>query len=325
MDGSIFSNKLQTGDILVFQKTPNQKTEKFPFPRVVDWFDRFFTITNVRFKPIIHPKEEGFTLELTVKDTPETIKATLARHLKIENPACIKLTAPGKDGNPIKKRAEECLQPPLLSPDRKQLNIIFFQILPLDLSTLDLNIPEFRVYFRDVYKKIQQNQASFYYRRGDLVSDLLKSIKATLIDSINKNIQYFRLIGTKRSRCEFCFNSTDINRHEIEDLEEELEWIVEEIPEDQRKPNTRLIVVGFLKEGRRLTQKPFHLKFIKGEKILALSERIKVMLKYDQKVKVIRIMNGRTMKEDSDSEKVHWKFMERGDFYVIEKQERSRS
>ncbi|KAE9447955.1 hypothetical protein C3L33_20144, partial [Rhododendron williamsianum] len=134
-------SQLEDGDIICFQKAPQVgSSEQCRYPDVPSFLEYVHNRQVVRFRSLEKPKEDEFCLELSKLHNYDNVVEKVARHLGLDDPSKIRLTAHNcysqqPKPQPIKYRGVEHLSDMLVHYNQTS-DVLYYEVLDIPLPEL---------------------------------------------------------------------------------------------------------------------------------------------------------------------------------------------
>ncbi|KAK1419677.1 hypothetical protein QVD17_28933 [Tagetes erecta] len=135
-------SQFEDGDIICFQKVVNvESINTLRYPDVLSFLEYFHNRQVVRFHALEKPREEGFSLELSKRDSYDVVVERVSRHLNLDDPSKIRLTPHScyfqqPKPQPIEYRGIECLSM-MLTDYNQTSDILYYEVLDIPLPELE--------------------------------------------------------------------------------------------------------------------------------------------------------------------------------------------
>lgn len=242
-------NQLEDGDIICFQKAPKAGSdEQFHYPNVPSFLEYVHNRQVVRFRLLEKPKDDEFSLELSMLHTYDDVVIKIAQHLGLSDPSKIRLTSHNcysqqPKPQPIRYRGVEHLSN-MLNHLNQTSDILYYEIL-------DIPLPEFQCLKSlkiaiHLATKDEVVISTIRLPKQSTVEDVLNDIKPKV--ELSHPDAQLRLLEVFYHKIYKVFSPSE----KIENINDQYWTIrVEEIPEEQKNlgPHDRLIhVYHFMKE-----------------------------------------------------------------------------
>lgn len=317
-DTSLNENKIENGDILIFQQAIAEEEEQdYEYPSAKDYLEWIRQRINVKFfrmeagQPCDIQENPPFTLLLTWDMTYDDVSAAVSKHLNLDHPLKLQFTQQSRFQNsptthpiPYPKAAVD----PNMYPNRQTLvlermlqsrtsatytgaqqteQVLYYEILDVPLPEYE-NLLSHRIAFHNNQHE-EVAVVSIRIPRHKTVNDLLNEVKAALPDNLVKEIgdAPLRLMEIYQWKIWQVFNPEEIIDVHMGPSKSVWHLRAEVIPEDQRDlTNPGSLHVHCLhvesKEGSPKTPFAFNDPFIMSigpdETIGALKKRVKESL-----------------------------------------------
>ncbi|XP_010519993.1 PREDICTED: ubiquitin carboxyl-terminal hydrolase 12-like isoform X2 [Tarenaya hassleriana] len=276
--------QIEDGDIICYQKAPNDKESEWRYPDVPSFLEYVQNRQLVRFRALEKPKEDEFVLELSKLHSYDDVVERVAHKLGLDDPSKIRLTSHNcysqqPKPQPIKYRGVEHLSDMLVHYNQTS-DILYYEVLDIPLPELQ-GLKTLKVAFHHATKDevvIHNIRLPKQSTVGDVINELKTKVELSRPDA------ELRLLEVFYHKIYKIFPPTE----RIENINDQY-WTLraEEIPEEEKNigPNDRLIhVYHFTKEsGQNQTQvqnfgEPFFLVLCEGETLAEIKERIQKKL-----------------------------------------------
>ncbi|KAF7143600.1 hypothetical protein RHSIM_Rhsim05G0178300 [Rhododendron simsii] len=277
-------SQLEDGDIICFQKAPQVgSSEQCRYPDVPSFLEYVHNRQVVRFRSLEKPKEDEFCLELSKLHNYDDVVERVARHLGLDDPSKIRLTAHNcysqqPKPQPIKYRGVEHLSDMLVHYNQTS-DVLYYEVLDIPLPELQ-GLKTLKVAFHHSTKDevvIHTIRLPKQSTVGDVINDLKTKVE---LSHPNAELRLLEVFYHK------IYKIFPLNE-KIENINDQY-WTLraEEIPEEEKNlgPHDRLIhVYHFMKDTaqNQVVQnfgEPFFLVIREGETLAEVKVRIQKKL-----------------------------------------------
>ncbi|GBG84805.1 hypothetical protein CBR_g39181 [Chara braunii] len=278
------ASQLEDGDIICVQKAVSGRDlEKYRYPDVPSYLEYVRNRQVVQFRRLEKPKETHFMLELSKQHTYDDVVERVARHIGLDDPQKIRLTAHNcyshvPKPQPIKYRGVERLSDMLIHYNQTS-DILYYEVLDLPLPELQ-GLKTLKVGFHNSRTEevcVLNIRLPKQSTVGDVINELRNRVELS-----NPKAQ-LRILEVFYHKIYKIFPLTD----KIENINDQY-WTLraEEIPEDEMDlgPEDRLIhVYHFTRDAASNSMvhnfgEPFFLAVRENETLAEVKERIKKKL-----------------------------------------------
>ncbi|KAF5750624.1 hypothetical protein HS088_TW03G00963 [Tripterygium wilfordii] len=133
-------SQIEDGDIICFQKCSVESETEFRYPDVPSFLEYVHNRQMVHFRSLDRPKEDDFSLELSKLHTYDDVVERVARHIGLDDPSKIRLTAHNcysQQPKPqsIRYRSLEHLSD-MLAHYNQSSDILYYEVLDIPLPEL---------------------------------------------------------------------------------------------------------------------------------------------------------------------------------------------
>ncbi|KAG5549832.1 hypothetical protein RHGRI_014966 [Rhododendron griersonianum] len=278
-------SQLEDGDIICFQKAPQVgSSEQCRYPDVPSFLEYVHNRQVVRFRSLEKPKEDEFCLELSKLHNYDNVVEKVARHLGLDDPSKIRLTAHNcysqqPKPQPIKYRGVEHLSDMLVHYNQTS-DVLYYEVLDIPLPELQ-GLKTLKVAFHHSTKDevvIHTIRLPKQSTVGDVIYDLKTKVE---LSHPNAELRLLEVFYHK------IYKIFPLNE-KIENINDQY-WTLraEEIPEEEKNlgPHDRLIhVYHFMKDAAQNQVQvqnfgePFFLVIREGETLAEVKVRIQKKL-----------------------------------------------
>ncbi|KAI3866554.1 hypothetical protein MKX03_014825 [Papaver bracteatum] len=281
------ASQLINGDIICFQKLPDDSKTTCRYPNVPSFLKAVHNQQIVHFRSLKKPMEDDFFLELSKVLTYDEVAERVARHLGLDDPTKVRFTAnnpysqqPISDA--IKYRGVNHLSE-MLTHYHRTSDILYYEVLDIPLPELE-GLKTLEVAFHHATKDdvvVHSIRLPKQSTVGDLINDLKTKVELShpnaelrLLEIVHHRIlKIFRLSEKIENINDIYFRNLTLRAEEI--LEEE----------KNLGPQDRLIHVSHFTKGAYLGAymeqrfgEPFFLAVHEGETLDAVKLRVQKKL-----------------------------------------------
>ncbi|KAF5737381.1 hypothetical protein HS088_TW13G00261 [Tripterygium wilfordii] len=242
--------QIEDGDIICFQKlTPLESETEFRYPDVPSFLEYVHNRQMVHFRSLDKPKEDDFSLELSKLHTYDDVVERVARHIGLDDPSKIRLTAHNcysQQPKPqsIRYRSLEHLSDMLVHYNQSS-DILYYEVLDIPLPELQ-GLKTLKVVFHHATKDevvIHNIRLPKQSTVGDVINELKTKVE---LSHPNAELRLLEVFYHK------IYKIFPLNE-KIENINDQY-WTLraEEIPEEEKNigPHDRLIhVYHFTKDS----------------------------------------------------------------------------
>ncbi|XP_038701644.1 ubiquitin carboxyl-terminal hydrolase 13-like isoform X2 [Tripterygium wilfordii] len=243
-------SQIEDGDIICFQKCSHLESEiGFRYPDVPSFLEYVHNRQMVHFRSLDKPKEDDFSLELSKLHTYDDVVERVARHIGLDDPSKIRLTAHNcysQQPKPqsIRYRSLEHL-PDMLVHYNQSSDILYYEVLDIPLPELQ-GLKALKVAFHHATKD-EVVIHNIRLPKQSTVGDVINELK-TKVELSHPNAE-LRLLEVFYHKIYKIFPPNE----KIENINDQY-WTLraEEIPEEEKNicPQDRLIhVCHFTKDS----------------------------------------------------------------------------
>ncbi|XP_038720697.1 ubiquitin carboxyl-terminal hydrolase 12-like isoform X3 [Tripterygium wilfordii] len=243
--------QIEDGDIICFQKlTPLESETEFRYPDVPSFLEYVHNRQMVHFRSLDKPKEDDFSLELSKLHTYDDVVERVARHIGLDDPSKIRLTAHNcysQQPKPqsIRYRSLEHLSDMLVHYNQVSSDILYYEVLDIPLPELQ-GLKTLKVVFHHATKDevvIHNIRLPKQSTVGDVINELKTKVE---LSHPNAELRLLEVFYHK------IYKIFPLNE-KIENINDQY-WTLraEEIPEEEKNigPHDRLIhVYHFTKDS----------------------------------------------------------------------------
>ncbi|KAG8387302.1 hypothetical protein BUALT_Bualt02G0007200 [Buddleja alternifolia] len=236
------SSQLEDGDIVCFQKSSVQTSQRFRCPDAPSFLLYRHNLQVIHFRSLGKPKEDVFCLQLSKLDTYDEVVERVALQLGVDDASKIRLTSHSSYSkqpkpHPIKYRGVDNLLDMLLHYNQIS-DILYYEVLDMPLPELQ-GLRTLKVAFRHATKNELENH-SIRLPKESTVGDVLEDLRMK-VELSHPNAE-LRLIEVSTHRIYKIFLASD----KIETINDSY-WSLraEEFPDEEKNlgPNDCLIHV----------------------------------------------------------------------------------
>ncbi|XP_038697160.1 ubiquitin carboxyl-terminal hydrolase 12 isoform X1 [Tripterygium wilfordii] len=249
-------SQIEDGDIICFQKCSVESETEFRYPDVPSFLEYVHNRQMVHFRSLDRPKEDDFSLELSKLHTYDDVVERVARHIGLDDPSKIRLTAHNcysQQPKPqsIRYRSLEHLSD-MLAHYNQSSDILYYEVLDIPLPELQ-GLKTLKVAFHHATKD-EVVIHNIRLPKQSTVGDVINELK-TKVELSHPNAE-LRLLEVFYHKIYKIFPPNE----KIENINDQY-WTLraEEIPEEEKNigPHDRLIhVYHFTKDSAQNQMQP---------------------------------------------------------------------